>query len=89
MSTTLETLAQGEVFMTDGKDEDMTMRKSTIAFLAMLVLAACGDTTGEQTVIGAGAGAATAVVLNGNVAAGALIGAGANVLASCNQKGNC
>lgn len=65
-------------------------RNLTIAALAALVgLAACGETTGEQAIIGAGAGAATALLLDGNVAAGALIGAGGNVLA-CNQGlGNC
>ena len=65
-------------------------RKLTIvAVVAIAALAACGETTGEQAIIGAGAGAATALVLDGNVAAGALIGAGGNVLA-CNQGlGNC
>jgi osmotically inducible lipoprotein OsmB len=65
-------------------------RKLTIVAVAsMAALAACGETTGEQALIGAGAGAATALVLDGNVAAGALIGAGGNVLA-CNQGlGNC
>ena len=65
-------------------------RKLTIVVVAaMAALAACGETTGEQALIGAGAGAATALVLDGNVAAGALIGAGGNVLA-CNQGlGNC
>ena len=51
---------------------------------ALLALAACGDTFEEQAVIGAGAGAATAIATDGNVAAGALIGAAGNV-AFCSQ----
>ena len=44
-------------------------------------LHACGDTFGQQALIGAGAGAGTAavVVLDGNVATGALVGAAGNV----------
>lgn len=57
---------------------------SATAVIAVLGLAGCGDTLGEQAIIGAGAGAATAVVLDGNVATGAVIGAAGNVLA-CNQ----
>ncbi len=61
-------------------------RKLTIVgFVALTGLAACGETLGEQAVIGAGAGAATALALDGNIAAGALIGAGANAL-YCNQN---
>ena len=59
------------------------MRKTSLAFLAgvaALSLAACGDTMGEQALYGAGAGAATAAVLDGDLAAGAILGAGANVL---------
>lgn len=48
-------------------------------------LAACGDTVGEQAILGAGAGAATAVVLDTNVGAGAAIGAAGNVL-YCKQN---
>ncbi|MGR3762336.1 hypothetical protein ACUXV3_19720 (plasmid) [Roseobacteraceae bacterium NS-SX3] len=43
-------------------------------------LAACGDTTGEQVLYGAGAGAAGAAVLDTNIAAGAAVGAAANVI---------
>ncbi len=42
-------------------------------------LAACGDTFGEQALIGAGAGAGTAAVVGGSVATGALVGAAGNV----------
>jgi malic enzyme len=52
-----------------------------ITALAAMVagLAACGDTLGEQAILGAGAGAGTAVALDGDVATGALVGAAANV----------
>ncbi|UWQ51770.1 hypothetical protein K3722_19970 (plasmid) [Leisingera caerulea] len=58
------------------------MLKKTIAigFAVCTTLAACGDTTGERLVYGAGAGAAGAAVLDGNVAAGAAVGAAANLL---------
>ena len=49
-----------------------------------LTLAACGDTFAEQSLIGAGAGAGTAALLDGNLAVGALVGAAGNV-AYCNQ----
>lgn len=44
------------------------------------VLAACGDTTSEQALYGAGAGAAGAAVLDGNLVTGAAVGAAANVI---------
>ncbi|WP_411353140.1 hypothetical protein PNH50_20020 (plasmid) [Leisingera aquaemixtae] len=58
------------------------MFKKTLAigFALCTTLAACGDTTGERLVYGAGAGAAGAAVLDGNVAAGAAVGAAANLL---------
>lgn len=58
------------------------MVKSALA-VALLALAACGDSFEEQALIGAGAGAAGAVVLDESVAAGALVGAAGNV-AYCN-----
>lgn len=48
-------------------------------------LAACGDTTGEQALYGAGAGFLGAAALDTNVYAGAAAGAAANVL-YCDQK---
>jgi len=51
--------------------------------VALLSLAACGNTFEEQALIGAGAGAAGAAVLDENVATGALVGAAGNV-AYCN-----
>lgn len=44
-----------------------------------LALAGCGDTFAEQSLIGAGAGAGTAVLLDGNPVVGGLVGAAANV----------
>lgn len=59
------------------------------AVIGLLVTSACGDTVGEQAVIGAGAGTVTAAAVNGNLLGGAVIGAGANVL-YCNQsRSNC
>lgn len=51
--------------------------------LALLVcggLSACGDTMGEQALIGGAAGVGTAAVLSGNLLTGAAVGAAGNVL---------
>ena len=56
-----------------------------LAFGAVLGLSACGETAGEQAAIGAAAGTAGALLLDGNAVAGAVIGAGAN-LAYCNTN---
>ncbi len=48
-------------------------------------LAACGNTLGEQAVIGGAAGVGAAAVTGGNVGTGALVGAAANV-ALCQTK---
>ena len=63
------------------------MRTSKIWLALALVggLAACGDTVGEQAVIGGAVGAGTAAVLNGNLAAGAAVGAAGNLL-FCQQN---
>ncbi|AUQ70949.1 hypothetical protein [Phaeobacter inhibens] len=50
------------------------------AFGLCTTLVACGDTTGEQVVYGAGAGAVGSALLNGNLVAGAAVGAAANVI---------
>ncbi|KAA0920772.1 hypothetical protein [Aquicoccus porphyridii] len=50
-----------------------------LALLSLGLVAACGDTAVEQALMGGGAGAATAVVLNGSVGTGAVVGAAANV----------
>ena len=57
--------------------------------LALLALAACGGTVGEQAIFGAGAGAGTAAVLDGNIAAGAAVGAAGNVAYCQTYPGRC
>ena len=56
-----------------------TQPKAVYAILLLTALAACGDTLGKQALIGGGAGLGTAAVLDGNLAAGALVGAAGNV----------
>ncbi|WP_209504584.1 MULTISPECIES: hypothetical protein [unclassified Ruegeria] len=51
-------------------------------------LAACGDTTGEQALLGGGAGAVGAAVLNADPLFGAAVGAAGNVL-YCKTQNNC
>ncbi|MBU3258624.1 hypothetical protein [Roseovarius sp. PS-C2] len=68
------------------------MRKRFITLLAgagLLGLAACGDTLPEQALLGAGAGAGTAAVLNGSIGAGALVGAAGNVAYCKAYPGRC
>jgi len=61
-------------------------KKIWIAAVAALVtLSACGDTLLEQGLMGAGAGAATAAVLGGDVTTGAALGGAGNVL-YCQQN---
>ena len=60
-----------------------------LAVVASFGLAACGDTTAEQAVLGGAVGAGVASVTNSSVAAGAAIGAGANVLYCKNNPGSC
>ncbi len=52
-------------------------------------LGACGDTTGEQAVYGAGAGAVGSALLNGNLLAGAAVGAAANVIYCTENPSKC
>lgn len=52
-------------------------------------LGACGDSTGEQALYGAGAGFLGAAVLDGNVYAGAAAGAAGNVLYCEANPGKC
>jgi hypothetical protein len=53
--------------------------KAVYAILVLSAFAACGDTLGKQALIGGGAGLGTAAVLDGNLAAGAVVGAAGNV----------
>lgn len=58
----------------------MRVTKTIFAgLLALGGLAACGDTIGEQAILGGAAGAGTAVVLDGDIATGAVVGAAGNV----------
>ena len=57
------------------------MRKALViaGISATLTLSACGDTLLEQGAIGAAAGAGTAAAVDGDIATGAVVGAGVNV----------
>lgn len=67
-----------------------TLRSKTGLVLALCAgVAACGDTLGEQALFGAGAGAGTAAVLDGDLLAGAAIGAAGNVLYCQENPGKC
>lgn len=52
-------------------------------------LAACGDTIEQQALIGGGAGAATALVVQGNPLVGAAAGAAGNMLYCQTNPGKC
>ena len=57
------------------------MRYLTIlsSFLALLGLAACGDTLGEQALVGGAVGAGAAAATGGDAITGAAVGAAGNV----------
>ncbi|MBI6629626.1 hypothetical protein [Pontibaca salina] len=67
----------------------MRFLKFAAVFGVMAGLSACGDTLGEQALYGAGAGAATAAVLDGNILGGAAVGAAGNALYCQNNPGKC
>ncbi|HBS51248.1 MAG TPA: hypothetical protein DEA05_14735 [Rhodobacteraceae bacterium] len=61
-------------------------------FLALALggsLAACGQSTGEQALFGAGAGALGAAAVDANPVAGAAVGATANILYCEQNPGEC
>lgn len=60
--------------------------KATVLALGLGSLAACGDTAIEQAVFGAGAGAGTAAILDGNILTGAAVGAAGNLLYCQTEK---
>jgi hypothetical protein len=62
---------------------------TSFALAALLGLAACGDTVGEQALFGGAAGIGAAAVTGGDLATGAVIGAGANVAACQAGVVNC
>lgn len=49
----------------------------------------CGETTGEQALYGAGAGALGSVLLDGNLVTGAAVGVAANVIYCKENPGKC
>lgn len=64
--------------------------KSIVLTLAIcLGLAACGETTGEQVLIGGTVGAGAAAVAGESIAAGAAIGAAGNLLACESELADC
>jgi len=72
-----------------GQQQMRILKITAITAIAFGGLAACGDTALEQGVLGAGAGAGAAIVTGGNAKAGAIIGAGANVLYCQANPGEC
>lgn len=60
-----------------------------IAMVGFAGLVACGDSTGEQALYGAGAGFVGAAVLDTNVVGGAAAGAAANILYCDLNPGKC
>ena len=67
----------------------ITFLKTAALVLALGGLAACGDTIGEQAVIGGAAGAGTAAVLDGNILTGAAVGAAGNTIFCQANPGKC
>ncbi|MCV2891586.1 hypothetical protein [Lentibacter sp. XHP0401] len=61
-----------------------TVTKWVAALSTAALLSGCGDTFGEQALMGGGAGVAAAAVTKGDLATGAIIGAVGNV-AYCQQ----
>jgi hypothetical protein len=61
----------------------------SIAAIALLGLAACGDTVPEQALLGGGAGAVTGAVVGGSVVTGAAVGAAGNVIYCQAYPGRC
>ncbi|MGD9294425.1 MAG: hypothetical protein PVI41_06035 [Roseobacter sp.] len=57
----------------------MPIGKTALVLTLCGLLAACGETLGEQALAGGAVGAGAAVVTDTNVVEGAAIGAGANV----------
>lgn len=57
----------------------MPIKRAALVLPLCGLLAACGDTLGEQALTGGAVGAGAAVVTDTNVVEGAAIGAGANI----------
>ncbi len=58
----------------------MRIKIITLFGLVALGLAACGETVGEQALLGGAAGVGTAAVLDGDPVVGGLVGAAGNVV---------
>lgn len=67
----------------------MRIKAWVIAAAALAGLSACGEEVSQQALYGAGAGAATAVVLDGEVFTGAVVGAAGNLLYCQTNPGKC
>ncbi|MEP1355222.1 MAG: hypothetical protein ABJX32_12245 [Tateyamaria sp.] len=59
----------------------MGIKYITLSCVAALGLAACGNTAGEQAIIGGAVGAGAASVAGGSIATGLAVGAAGNILA--------
>jgi hypothetical protein len=59
----------------------MQLKLSVLALTAVLGLSACGDTLGEQAILGGVVGVGAAAATGNDLATGAVVGAGANVAA--------
>jgi hypothetical protein len=57
----------------------MRIKGIILGFTLLGALGACGDTLGEQALIGGGAGALAGVALDGDPVTGAIIGGAGNV----------
>ncbi|MBO9435798.1 hypothetical protein J7394_16370 [Ruegeria sp. R13_0] len=66
----------------------MRISKLFLALATCAGLAACGDTLGEQAILGGGAGAVGAAVLSADPLVGAAVGAAGNVL-YCKTQNTC
>ncbi|WP_170331650.1 hypothetical protein [Ruegeria arenilitoris] len=66
----------------------MRISRLILVLAAFAGVSACGDTTGEQALLGGGAGAVGAAVLNADPIFGAAVGAAGNVL-YCKTQKNC
>ena len=58
-------------------------------FTLCAALGACGQSTGEQALYGAGAGAVGSALLDGNLVTSAAVGAAANVIYCTEKPGKC
>ncbi|MCU0908544.1 MAG: hypothetical protein MUF73_14155 [Rhodobacteraceae bacterium] len=67
----------------------MHIKFSVLALVAVLGLSACGDTLGEQAILGGVLGVGAAAATGNDLATGAVLGAGANVAACQVGVANC